>query len=415
MSRDPNRSRVDSLRHAHRYGFLLGASTISNIGDGVTLAALPLLITTLSRDPTIVAGLAFVNRLPWLLFALPVGALIDRWDRKVVMWRANAVRFSVLATLGLAVATDVHSVWTLYAAAALVGTAEVFYDNAAQTFLPSIIDEDKLHQANGRLAAAELVANGFVGPPLGAALFVAAAALPFMVDATTFGLSMLLILAIPGVYKPSAATRPEQRRLTIEIREGLRWLWRHDLIRTLALLLAVTNFVGNAALSLLVLFAEDHLGLGDIGFGLLLTAGAAGGLVGALVAGKVNKLVGPAWSLLGAYLTIGTALALIGITSSPIAAGAVFGILSFAGMVWNVVTVSARQSLIPDELLGRVNSVYRLLGWGAIPLGAAAGGILASLANLRTVFIAGGIVQLAVAAIAARSLINRARILHESQ
>jgi MFS family permease len=325
------------------------------------------------------------------------------------------VRFGVLATLAIAVATDAHNIWTLYAAAALVGTAEVFYDNAAQTFLPSIVEPDKLHRSNGRLAAAELVANGFVGPPLGAALFVIAAALPFIVDATTFGLSMLLILAIPGAYKPAATTGPDQRRLTAEITEGLRWLWHHDLIRTLAVLLAVTNFVGNAALSLLVLFAEDNLGLGGIGFGLLLTAGAAGGLLGALVAGRVNRLIGPKWTLLGAYLTIGIALGLIGITSSPIAAGTFFGVLSFAGMVWNVVTVSARQSLIPDELLGRVNSVYRLLGWGAIPLGAAAGGILASFANLRAVFMAGAIIQLAVAAIAARSLITSARSLQQTR
>lgn len=392
---------------------LLGASTASNLGDGVTLAVLPLLIATMSRDPLVIAGLGLVNRLPWLLFALPVGAVTDRWDRRVIMWRANTVRFAVVAALAVAVATDVHAVWTLYLAAALVGTAEVFYDSAAQTLLPSLVDARELHRANGRLGAAELVANGFAGPPLGAALFVVAASLPFFVDAATFGLSALLILAIPGLYRPSVTTT-ESPRLTAEIKQGLRWLWHHELIRILAVLLAITNFAGNAGLTILVLFAQDELGLGDVGFGLLLTAGAAGGFVGALVAGRVNKRFGPGPSLLGAYVTIAMALALVGFTSSPVLAGSLIAVLSFAGMTWNVITVSARQKLIPDALLGRVNSVYRFLGWGAIPAGAGAGGILASLTDLRTVFIASGTLQLAAAAVAARRLLKSAATLRDS-
>ncbi len=399
------------MRARHRFRLLLTASTISNLGDGVTLAALPLLIATLSRDPLVVAGLGVVNRLPWLLFALPVGAVTDRWDRRVIMWRANTVRFAAITSLAVAVAADVHAVWTLYVAAALVGTAEVFYDNAAQTLLPSLVDPRHLHRANGRLGAAELVANGFAGPPLGAALFVIAASLPLFVDAATFGLSALLILAIPGLYRPPATTAPP--RLRAEIKQGLRWLWHHDLIRTLAVLLAITNFAGNAGLSILVLFAQDELGLGDLGFGLLLTAGAAGGVIGALIAGRINDRFGPGPSLLGAYVTIAMALGLVGFTSSPIAAGTLIAVLSFAGMTWNVITVSARQKLIPDELLGRVNSVYRFLGWGAIPIGAGAGGILATLTNLRTVFIATGTLQLAAAAIAAGRLLKSAAVLQD--
>ncbi|MGI9623229.1 MAG: MFS transporter [Acidimicrobiales bacterium] len=400
------------MRRSGNFKLLLGAASVSNLGDGVTLAALPLLVATLSRDPLVVAGVAFVARLPWLLFALPVGVLTDRWDRRVIMWRANACRFVVLSALAVAVATAVHSVWAIYVAAAVAGAAEVFYDNSAQTLLPSLVQPQDLHQANGQLGAAELVANGLVGPPLGAALFAVAAALPLFFDAATFGVSALLIVAIPGVYRPPS--RPGPSRLRTEMKDGIAWLWRHDLLRILAILLAVTNFAGNAGLSILVLFAQDDLGLGDLGFGLLLTAGAAGGLAGSLAASRIHNRFGPGPTMLTAYVVIATALLLIAFTTSGIVAGLLIAAVSFAGMTWNVITVSARQVLIPDDMLGRVNSVYRFLGWGAIPLGAIAGGFVAAATNVNTVFVAAGLLQLTVAAFAGPRLLRRASVLETS-
>ena len=399
---------MPSGRLGRPFVLLFTSSTISNLGDGVTIVALPLLVATLTRDPTTVAGLALVSRLPWLLFALPVGALTDRLDRKRVMCQANLFRAAAMGGLAVAVATDTITIWLLYALALLIGIAEVFYDNSAQAFLPQIVAPALLARANGRLFAAATVTNEFAGPPLGALMFSAAVAAPFVLDATSFAVTVPLLWAIAGRFRPATEAGAAPRHLGREIMAGLRWLWSHRLLRLLAILLGLANFANTAAFSILVLFAQDELGASDVEFGLLITAGAVGAVAGGLLAGRVTDRFGSGPALVATFLTFAVVQTSVGLVSQLWVVAALFAVNGVATIVWNVITVSLRQTVIPPALLGRVNSVYRFVGWGAIPLGALAGGLLAAAIGLRGTYVVTGLALVAVGLAAAPLLLRSA-------
>jgi MFS family permease len=232
------------LQLGSRYWRLWWASTISNLGDGIDLAALPLLAAALTRDPRLVAGLAVAARLPWLLFALTAGALVDRVDRRALMVGVNLVRGGLVAVIAVMVATGTTRIWLLYVISFLLGVNETLFDNAAQSLLPSIVAPALLETANGRQQAAEVVANSFAGPPLGGILFSLTASAPFWADSASFVIAAALIATISGAFRP---TRPADSDLTprpsirADIAEGIRWLHGHRLLRTLAMLLGVAN------------------------------------------------------------------------------------------------------------------------------------------------------------------------------
>jgi MFS family permease len=367
---------------------LLGASALANLGDGVRAAGLPLLAATLTRDPVAFSAVAVAGSLPWLLLSLPAGVLVDRIDRRRLMVGANVWRGAVLGVLGLAVASGRAGVLTLVLAALALGAGEVVFDNAAQTILPAIVAVETLESANGRLYAVELTANQFVGPPLGGLLFALGAALPILLDAGLLLVAALLLTGVvprasPDVAAPSV---PQREPFLVALREGLRWLRAHRLLRTLALLLAVMNGTASMAFATFALFSVGEgsvLGLGAFGFSLLLTAASAGSLLATLVADRLVLAFGRGrvlWTtLIGAVLVPLT----IGSTSRVAVVAAASVVFGFTGVVWNVVTVSLRQTIIPSRLLGRVNSVYRFLGWGAMPIGAAIGGLVAGAYGLR--------------------------------
>ena len=382
---------------------LLAAASLSNLGDGVFLVALPLVAADLTRSPAAVAGVTAAMRLPWLVFSLVAGAVVDRADRRVLMWRTDAVRTMLLAVLAGTVATETLSLASLYAIALALGTAETLRDNAAQAILPALVGRDGLERANGRLFAAETVTNQFAGPPLGGFLVAAGAAWAFAFNAATFAAAAGLVAAIGGGF---AATRTAaRRRMAAEIGEGLGWLWRHPTLRTLALLLGTYNLLGTAAFAVVVLFAQDVLGVGDVGFGVLFTGGAAGSVVGGLTVARLAGRLGRARVLVGSAVVIGAAQLAQGLVSDAWVFGGLFVVSGYAVVAWNVVTVSLRQALIPDELLGRVNSVYRFFGWGAMPLGAMLGGALAEVAGLRAPFVAGGAAAIAATLLGSRRLL----------
>ena len=365
------------------YWKLWAGSVISNLGDGVAQIAYPWLATLLTRNPALIAGVALAQRLPWLVFSLHAGAIVDRGDRRKLMVWMNTIRFVITVIVTVAVAADVMAIPALYLAALALGAAEVIYDNSAQTILPRLVPKERLERANGNLWGAEMVMNQFVGPPLGGFLIAVAIAVPFGVDAATFGLSAALIALIGGSFRtaPESGASVDRRPMREEIAEGLAWLWSHRLIRRLAILLGIMNGIGTAMFAIEVLFAQEILGLDARGYGFLATAMAIGGIVGSQVAPAVTKRIGPGPSL---YLTlIGGALTSLGtgLTSNAFVVAAMFFVFMFTAVLWNVITVSLRQSVIPDRLLGRVNSVYRLFGWGSMPIGAAIGGALVSLAE----------------------------------
>jgi MFS family permease len=373
-----------------RYWKLWSASAVANLGDGIFQVAVALLAVRLTRSPLLVSGVALAARLPWLLLALPAGAWADRWDRRSTMVRMNAARVVLLGGLAVATAADVATIGLLYVVALGLGCAEVLFDTSSQTLMPSVVAKDDLSKANGRLYAAEMVTNQFVGPPLGGALVAVSAALAVASGAGLYALAVVALALLPGTYR----TKREgpATRLRTDIAEGVRYLVRHRVLRTLGLLLGAQNLLFTAEGAIFVLFAvsRDGLGLSDFGVGVLLTFGAVGGILGSFVAAPLERAIGRSRVLALALVLGGVCLALPGLVPHVVVAAGAGALIGVSTVMWNVVTVSLRQRIIPDHLLGRVNSGYRLLGWGTMPVGAALGGVVGQAFGVRAVFVLAG-------------------------
>lgn len=375
------------------------ASSVSNIGDGMTAAAMPLLAVSLTDDTRLIAGVAVAAMLPWLALSLPAGVWLDRWNRKTVMVTSNLVRAGVYALVAATAAAGVLGIWTLLALLVVVGCAEVFFDMSAQAFLPSIVEPESLDRANGFLYAAEVVSNSFLGLPAGAWLFAVAVGVPFGVDAASYLVAAILVASITVTRAPD--TRDEHRSTATgfvgELRQGLAWLWAHRTLRTLAILLGVTNMCFAMGESIFVKFAFEQLGVGARGYGVLLAAMSVGSIVGGLAGGRIARRLGAGTSVLVAYAVFAVADAVRAGIPTIAVVTATSVVVALAGTVWNVVTVSYRQRVIPADLFGRVNSAYRFIGTGSIALGAFAGGQIAHAAGVRApFFVASAVTALAL-------------------
>jgi MFS family permease len=401
------------------------------------LAALPLLAATLTRDPLPVSVVTFAGWLPWLLFSLPAGALVDRLDRRRVMWTVDATRAAVVAALTVAVLAGWAGIPLLAAAGFLVGAGQTLVENAAQAMVVAVVGRDprRLERANGRLVASLTVGQQLAGPPLGSAAFAVAPWLPFLADAVSFGASAGLVASIGGRFRPEGAPDPHAplpgppnregsrvreaavpvvhspppRGLRAEIGEGLRFLFGHRLLRAAVLLVSASNLAFMAGEAILVLFATEELGLGGRGYGLLLAAVALGGLPGSLLAHRVAERVPPGPLIVGGVLAGAAAMAAFGLASNPWPAGAAYAAAGFVWGVWNVTLLSLRQAIVPDPLMGRVVGAIRLIGFGSIPIGALLGGVVARSLGLRAPFLLGAAV-LAVAALAAAPVVTTGAI-----
>jgi MFS family permease len=357
------------------FGRLWTAAAVSNLGDGVALAAGPLLLASLTSDPALVAAAVFVQQLPWLLFALPAGVYVDRLDRRRVIVLVNLVRAVVIGGLAAAVATGTATVVLVYAALFVVGSMETLADNASSALLPAVVPPAELPRANARLMGVQLVGNHLLAPPLGAALFVVAAAWPFGLNAVTFLVAALLLAGLRGRFRP-VSDQPH-RPVRQDVATGLRALLGHPVLRMLALSMCLMNVTLVGAFAILVLYARERLGLGEIGFGLLLSASAVGGIAGTLVAARLQDRFGTAL-LLRAGLVVETcthlSLALARVPWVAVATMVVFGVHA---SLWGILSVSWRQRVVPDALRGRINSGYFLFSVGGAALGALGGGVLA--------------------------------------
>ena len=374
------------------------SSGLSNLADGVFKIALPLMAVQLTQSPTLIAGLAVAATLPWLLFALTAGALADRLDRRKLMLWANLSRVVLPAVLIGVIILDLGSIWALYVVALAVGVAETLYDTSAQSILPQVVEKDQLSRANGRLYAVELTANQFIGPPLGGLLVGIGVVAGFAVPAALWLAAVGALLLLPGSFR---VERTQKTTLRFDIKEGLKFLWNQKILRTLALMTGILNFASSAAFAVLVLFAvgpRSEMGLSDVGFGLLLTTSAVGAFVGSFIAEPVEAKLGRSKSLaltiLGCALFVGAPA----LTSNPFVLGAILFVGGMLVVLWNVITVTLRQRIAPNRLLGRINSAYRLLAWGTMPLGAAAGGLLAQWLGLQSMFGIMGALTLALLA-----------------
>lgn len=390
---------ITSSKLGANYYRLMSSSVISNLGDGIAGIAYPWLASAVTRDAWHIAAIGMMPRLPWLLFTLPAGVITDRVDRRKLIVGTHIFRFLLTLTVavivlsfgssladpadiasGAAIAPDNSWVFllTLYVSGFLFGSAEVLADNAGQTLMPSVVEAEHLEKANGRLWGFEGVANSFIGPPLGGLLIALGFSIPFFADAASFALAAVLMIMMTGSYRSKRSEPSDKIEWKSEIAEGVRWLWNHRLLRVMGLILGVMNAMLTLSMATVVLFVQEVLGIDASTFGVLLTAGAVGGIIGSFAAPKVSKRLGSGTALFVVLFGMIAQLALIGSTSSWLVVYVLMAVGSFLGVVWNVITVSLRQSIIPDELLGRVNSVYRLFAWGMMPIGAILAGAVVS-------------------------------------
>lgn len=363
----------------------IAASGLTNLADGVATVAWAWLASLLTRDPLLIAVVPIALRLPWFLMAIPAGIVTDRTDRRLLVLRMDVLRTVAFAftagavwmALPLAEPPD-HGVSepALFAAmlfaAFAVGLAEVFRDNAAQTMMPSLVPHAELEKANGRLWSVELVGNALLGPALGAFLIAAAAPLPFAANAVAYLLAVILVLRIRRAFRPAASAERNWRR---ELREGFNFLRGAPLLRALALITGAWNLLFQMVLIALVLHVQENLDLGARAYGLILAAGAVGGILGGWWGDAIVRRFGPGRAAQWALLASPLAFAAIPFAPGAVTLGLTLAFFEFTGIVWNTVSVSYRQRSIPDALLGRVNSLYRLLAWGMMPVGLALSGL----------------------------------------
>jgi MFS family permease len=423
------------------YWKLWSATGISNLGDGITSIAYPWLASAVTRSPLLIALSAVVSRLPWLIFTLHAGVITDRFNRKHIIVAMDSLRGVLTIAVGLFVylerdslpslneltsLTNLQTNYTLYTVilitAFLFGLAEVLRDNSAQTLMPAVVEDKDLEKANGRMWSAESLTNSFIGPPIGSFIIAIAIFLPFFIDAATFFFAAALIASMkPTVnsFSPEAKTGPINFKA--EIKEGFTWLWSHTLLRPMAIILGLLNGIASLTGAVFILFAQEVLETTVFIFAILGTAGAVGGIAGGILGPKVSEKIGSGRSLALALFVMPLSTLLIGLTSQWYIVWVLVVVETFTAVLWNVVTVSLRQSLIPTNLLGRVNSVYRFFAWGTIPIGTLLGGGLVSILEaplgremaFRSIYFAGALLGFLLFIYAIRVLtteaIDRAR------
>jgi predicted MFS family arabinose efflux permease len=364
------------------------AASLANLGDGIRLAAFPLLAAQVTDDPFLVGAVAAVSGLPWLLTGLVAGSMADRFGVRFILPAADAARVVVLAGLVFLLLTDRAGIPVVLAAAFLLGVAETLRDTAAETVVPRLVAEGQLERAGGRLTAGALAGNEFAGPVLGGVLFGAGAALPFVASSAVTAFAVLLVLSLPvAVLRLLGPVSPADRTAGQGIRAGLGWLGRQPVLRALVLVVAVIALADSAWFAVFVLYAEGRLGLGPTGFGALLALGAGGGLAGALladrlVAGRRHRAAigwsaavvagSPGLLLLAPHLGLAAVVV--------VATSAAFGVL-------NVAAAGLRYRMVPGELLGRVSAAWRTSAYVAAAAGALAGGAAAAARGLTAPFV----------------------------
>ncbi|WP_446214990.1 MFS transporter [Micromonospora sp. IBHARD004] len=383
-----------------RFARLWAASTMSALGSGMATVAAPLFVAAKTDDPLTVSAASAVAWLPWLLFALPGGVLADRVDRRRLMVAIDWVRVVALAVLTAAIVTGRAGVALLYAVLFVVNTGEVVFRTAAQAMLPAVVPRARLERANGWLGGGTTLAQGMIAGPLGGFLFVLAASIPFGVNAATYALSAVLIGLVAGSYRAGSGPEPGGRRSArAEVVEGFRWLMSQRLLRTMTLLIGLLNVTLTAAIAVLVLLATQRLGLGSVGYGVLFTCMAVGGLLGSVVGDRLVARITATWTIrIGLLIEAGLHLALAASRSAVVIAVALFA-FGVHGALWNMVSNSMRQRLTPAALQGRVGSTTLFIAAGGNCLGALLGGVVAARFGLTAPYWVGFVVAVAVTAV----------------
>jgi len=370
-------------RLGRSFRWLLASSWVTNLGDGITLAAGPLLVASQTHNPLAVAMATLLQRLPWLMFGLYAGVLADRVSRRAIVITTGLVRAVILLLLTAAILTRRVDTAVVLAALFLFGVNETFGDTTTTTLLPMLVDKRDLGIANARTFTGVIVLHQLAGPPVGAALFAAGMAIPFVSETVCVLAGVLLI---SRVRLPAHVGRARAARVREDIREGWRWLWAHAAVRTLAITIFTFNVTFGAAWSVLVLYARERLGMTALGFGLITTAMAVGGLLGTACYGRLERRV-PLGVIMRGGLIIETLTHLaLALTRQAWFALIVFTIFGAHAFIWGTTSTSVRQRAVPTEFQGRVGSIYLIGVVGGMVFGSALGGLVASVWGVTAPF-----------------------------
>jgi MFS family permease len=388
-------SSIDSGPSNSNFWKVWSANSFSNLGDGLYQVTLPLLAAQLTRSPSLIAALGVMSSLPWLIFALQAGSIVDRSDRRKILLWVNGGRLVILAALTMAVMTGYTSLPMLYAAALLLGLGETLVDTALTSIVPSVVSKERLTWANARLTAAQTVTNTFIGPPL--AGFLAGLGFAIATGSSTlmYMLAGFALFVMHGSFRVSSQTDAPPKGWRY-VTEGLRFLWKDRIIRDLTLFTASMKLFWSGWGALIVLYAvkPGPMGLSEFEYGIFLTAMAIGGLLGSVLCEYLQKTLGTRNAL--ALDFVGTIL-LVGIpalTTNPFAVGVAAFLAGMGATVWVILVASTRQRLVPADLLGRVYSASRFISWGIGPIGALLAGFVAEAWGIRTMFAIGGVVSI---------------------
>jgi MFS family permease len=374
-------------RLGHSFRWLLASSLIANVGDGIALAAGPLLVAAQTRDPFLVSLAVLAQQLPNLLFGLPAGAIADRFDRRRIVAAVNVVRATILVVLASTIVSGTVSIAIVLISLFILGTAEIFADVSSSSLVPRVVPRAHLGVANARLTGSFLLANQLLGPPIGAFLFTVGMALPFAANAACFALGALLVTRVAVDVASLAAERSTHgRNLRKEMAEGVRWLIAHPPMRTLALTIVAFNVTYGAAWSVLVLYASERLGMSAVGFGLLTTAIAVGGVIGTSAYGGLERRFSLADIMRGGLLIETFTHLTLALTTSAAVALVTMVVFGAHAFVWGTTSTVVRQRAVPDELLGRVTGVYTIAVVGGMVIGTPIGGLLATAFGITAPF-----------------------------
>ena len=373
---------------------LFSASVISNLSDGLLAVAAPLLAISLTKDPVLISLLSAFVMLPWLLFAIPIGLIVDRSDKRLLITFTNSIRFITAGLVALAIATDTMTIYWLLLATFVIGANEVATDTAAQSLIPVILDKKNFEKANSRMNIAETVIQSFIGAPLSGFLYATSIVLPFILNSLGFLIAAIFVFMIPAhlISQGTSAetTDAEKKSFISEIKFGLNYLWNDRPLRRIVATTSSMGFFFSLATSTLILFITETLGVQAKYFGILMAGAGLGAVLGGFLTPALSKKFGRGGILAAAIFISSISILFQGLSPNVWVFGVIGFISSFAITNWNILLMSCYQVLIPSELYGRIHGARRTFVWGVTPIGALAGGVIAH-SGLRIPLIVGGI------------------------
>ena len=384
------------------------SSIISNLSDGILIAAAPLLAISLTDSTVLISAIGAMVMLPWLLFAIPIGVLVDRVDRRFILAGANATRSAVVGMLALLIATDQVTIYWLLVASFVIGVCEVAADTTAQSLIPQIVDEKNFEKGNSRLQISETVIQGFVGAPLSGFIYAIAIALPFFINSLGLAIASLLALSIPIKYLQDVRTdnvEKEKKKFVADMKFGIRYLYNEKALRRLVVTTASIGVCYSMATATMVLFIIKELELPKQLFGVILALQSIGAIAGAFMAPRLSKKYGRSKVMTFGIVSSSILILVEGFSPNIYVLVALSTLGGFAISQWNILLMATYQTVIPNELYGRIHGTRRTLVWGMMPIGSLLGGVLAQY-SLRLPMYVGGVIATVIACASIGFLLN---------